>query len=166
MTSTPLFARNVFKNITAPSTTTVDPQRDTLKQLRAYASGALVWRVPAFHLFFIPNIRSPSALRFPPHYRVLDRNQGPSKRGHQSVQSVRMLLARRQLALFHQITTNSAFQRRVAFLFCRYYIKANENEQDDEDYLVDHTTVIYLVSYSLSALFRVYVGISNCPGIR
>ena len=26
-----------------------------------------------------------------------------------------------------------------------YYIKANENEQDDEDYLVDHTTVMYLV---------------------
>ena len=27
-----------------------------------------------------------------------------------------------------------------------YYIKADENDQDDEDYLVDHTTVMYLVS--------------------
>ena len=26
-----------------------------------------------------------------------------------------------------------------------YYIKANENEQDDEDYLVDHTTVMYAI---------------------
>ena len=33
----------------------------------------------------------------------------------------------------------------ASFRDFRYFIKANENDQDEEDYLVDHSTVLYLV---------------------
>lgn len=67
----------------------VDPQRDTLEQLRAYAQD--------FH----PTIR--------------------------------------------YLTGTKEQVAEVTKAYRVYFIKANENEQDDEDYLVDHSTVLYLV---------------------